>query len=56
VQEILLAQGARVVDGPTVTGAYVLEVPDANQAQTLSALKAYPVVQLAEPLTPRRAP
>ena len=56
VQEILQAQGARVVDGPTVTGAYVLEVPDANQAQTLSALKAYPVVQLAEPLTPRRAP
>ncbi|KQV80879.1 hypothetical protein ASD15_13365 [Massilia sp. Root351] len=56
VQQILQAQGARVVDGPTVTGAYVLEVPDAQQAQTLSALRGYPAVQLAEPLNPRRAP
>lgn len=56
VQQILQTQGARVVDGPTVTGAYVLDVPDANQAQALTALKAYPVVQLAEPLSARRAP
>lgn len=56
VQQILQTQGARVVDGPTVTGAYVLDVPDAKQAQALTALKAYPVVQLAEPLSARRAP
>jgi hypothetical protein len=56
VQQILQAQGARVVDGPTVTGAYVLDVPDANQAQALAALKALPEVQLAEPLNARRAP
>jgi hypothetical protein len=56
VQQILQAQGARVVDGPTVTGAYVLDVPDANQAQALAALKAHPEVQLAEPLNARRAP
>lgn len=56
VQQILQAQGARVVDGPTVTGAYVLEVPDANQARALAALKARPEVQLAEPLNAGRAP
>lgn len=56
VQQILQAHGARVVDGPTVTGAYVLDVPDAAEAQVLAALKTYPVVQLAEPLNARRAP
>ncbi|KQX01755.1 hypothetical protein ASC94_03915 [Massilia sp. Root418] len=56
VQQMLQAQGARVVDGPTVTGAYVLDVPDAAEAQVLAALKAYPLVQLAEPLNARRAP
>lgn len=56
VQDILQAQGARVVDGPTVTGAYVLEVPEASQDRVLSALKTYPLVQLAEPLNARRAP
>lgn len=56
VQGILQANGARMVDGPTVTGAYVLDVPDASQASVLAALKADPVVQLAEPLGARRAP
>lgn len=56
VQNILQANGARMVDGPTVTGAFVLDVPDASQARVLAALKADPVVQLAEPLVARRAP
>ncbi|CAN7298807.1 zf-HC2 domain-containing protein [Pseudoduganella sp. LjRoot289] len=56
VQAVLQAHGARVVDGPTVTGAYVLDVPDASQPRVLAALKADPLVQLAEPLGARRAP
>jgi hypothetical protein len=56
VQGILQANGARMVDGPTVTGAYVLDVPDAGQDRVLAALKADPLVQLAEPLGARRTP
>ena len=46
-----LAQaGARLVDGPTVTDAYLLEVPAARQAAALAALRAQPSVVLAESL------
>ncbi|MES2264007.1 MAG: zf-HC2 domain-containing protein [Pseudomonadota bacterium] len=50
VQRIMHASGARIVDGPTVTGAYLLDVPDARQAQALASLRAESAVQLAEPL------
>ncbi|ATQ76939.1 hypothetical protein CR152_22295 [Massilia violaceinigra] len=56
VQRILHASGARVVDGPTVTGAFVLGAPQERQAGALAALRADPAVQLAEALTPRSAP
>ncbi|NHZ81696.1 hypothetical protein F2P44_20790 [Massilia sp. CCM 8695] len=56
VQRILQASGARVVDGPTVTGAFVLGAPPERQAGALAALRAEPAVQLAEALTPRSAP
>ena len=50
LRRILQAQGARVVDGPTVTDAYLLSVPAANRDRALQALHAEPAVKLAEPL------
>lgn len=50
MQRLMQANGARMIDGPTVTGAYVLEVDGARQAQVAAAFKADPAVLLAEPL------
>jgi len=50
LRHILQAQGARVVDGPTVTDAYLLHVPPATRERALAALHAEPAVQLAEAL------
>ena len=44
------AAGARIADGPTAAGAYVLALPSAQSAQALRALRAEPIVTLAEPL------
>ncbi|WP_082579916.1 zf-HC2 domain-containing protein [Pelomonas sp. Root1444] len=48
LRELLQAEGASVVAGPTETGAWLLRV----QAQGLAALRASPLVALAEPLQP----
>jgi anti-sigma factor RsiW len=48
LRALLQAQGARVVAGPTETGAWLLRV----DARGLAALRAAPIVQLAEPLQP----
>jgi anti-sigma-K factor RskA len=48
--------GGRVVDGPTSTNAYVLEVPVARSWGALARLRAEPKVRLAEPLGPRPGP
>jgi hypothetical protein len=56
LRRILQANDARVVDGPTVTDAYVLAVPAPHAAAALARLRAEPSVQLAEPLTPARQP
>ena len=48
VRELLQAQGAGVVAGPTETGAWLLRV----DARGLAALRTAPIVQLAEPLQP----
>ena len=52
LRRLAQATGARIVDGPTVTGAYVLRVDEAHQAQVAAAFKADPAVLLAEPLAP----
>jgi len=44
----LQAQDARIVGGPTVTGAWLLAVPPATRDQALQALRADPSVKLAE--------
>lgn len=51
VQRLLQAHSAQIIGGPTVTGAYMLEVEQSRQAQLLSALRADPAVELAESLT-----
>jgi hypothetical protein len=50
LRRILQTQGARVVDGPTVTDAYLLHVPAASRDRALEALRVEPAVKLAEPL------
>jgi hypothetical protein len=47
---ILSAQNARLVDGPTAAGAYVLHVEDADAAAAIQALRQSQQVVLAEPL------
>jgi hypothetical protein len=47
---ILSAQGARVVDGPTAAGAYVLHIDGADPAGAIQALRQSQQVVLAEPL------
>lgn len=42
--------GARVVDGPTSSGGYVLAVPDGTVSAALARLRADSAVVLAEPL------
>ena len=50
MRRILQASGARVVDGPTATDAYLLAVPAAQAAPALARLRAERAVTLAQPL------
>jgi anti-sigma factor RsiW len=56
LRRILQAAEARVVDGPTVTDAYVLAVPQSRQAFALGRLRAEPAVILAQPLGTESGP
>ena len=56
LRRLLQAQDARIVDGPTVTGAYVLSIPAEGRPQALHALRANAAVKLAEPLDAGVAP
>jgi len=56
LRRILQAQDARIVDGPTVTGAYVLSIPAIARPQALQALRANAAIKLAEPLDNGAAP
>jgi hypothetical protein len=53
LRRILHASGARVVDGPTVTDAYLLKIEAGQQARALRLLRAEPAVVLAESLEGR---
>ena len=50
IRRALQDAGARLVDGPTVTDAYLLNVPAERQAAALAGLRATPTVVLAESL------
>jgi anti-sigma-K factor RskA len=53
MQRIVIHAGARIVDGPTVTNAFVLEVPAAQSERAMVALRGEPMVRFAEPLGAR---
>lgn len=55
-RHILQESGARIVDGPTATNAYVLHVPSTRQTQVIHALRSNAAVTLAEPLDSRGDP
>ena len=42
--------GARLVDGPTASGAYIVQVPAARRTEALEGLRGLPQVILAEPV------
>jgi hypothetical protein len=47
---ILSSNSARLVDGPTVTGAYLLSVPPKRRAQALAQLQLESAVSMAVPI------
>jgi hypothetical protein len=51
LRRIVRASGARIVDGPTVTDAYVVGIDGDQVAPVLARLRAEPAVLLAEPLS-----
>jgi len=50
LRTLITQSGARVVDGPTETGAYMLLVPATQRETVLSRLRAQPAVTLAQPI------
>jgi anti-sigma factor RsiW len=52
LRRLLLGVGARIVDGPSSTEVYVLEIPAERAVEALRALRAEPLVRLAERLGP----
>jgi hypothetical protein len=50
LRRLLQASGARLVDGPTASDAYVLRVAAGQRETVLAALRASPEVALAQPL------
>jgi hypothetical protein len=50
LRRTLTASGARLVDGPTAGGAYVIAVPPAQRNAVLGMLQSRPDVVLAQPL------
>jgi hypothetical protein len=56
IRRILQAGGARVVDGPTVTDAYVLALPPSQARAALARMRMESAVTLAQPLTDGQRP
>lgn len=52
VRQLLRASQARIIDGPSDAGAYVLAVPAARAASVRDALRAAPGVTMVERLDP----
>jgi len=50
LRELMKAVGARLVDGPTSTGGYVLHVPEERLLESTEMMRADPRIVLAEPL------
>jgi anti-sigma factor RsiW len=56
LRDALTDSGARLVDGPTASGAYVVQVADADRSAALDELRKLPQVILAEPIDAGGAP
>lgn len=56
LRDALTKAGARIVDGPTASGAYVVRIAPASRAQALDGLRATPQIVLAEPIDPGSRP
>ena len=52
----LTKAGARVVDGPTATGAYIVRIAPDSRGRAIDGLRATPQVVLAEPIDPGSQP
>ncbi|MFZ6676159.1 hypothetical protein [Undibacterium sp. Xuan67W] len=50
VQRIMSINDARIIDGPTVTNAYVLNVPEEKLISSVKELRAEPAIELVESL------
>lgn len=55
LRALVTGAGARIVDGPNATGAYVLAVPADRLTAALATLRAAPDVRLVQSLGPERA-
>jgi hypothetical protein len=53
IRRLLQSAGARIVDGPTATSAFVLEVPAGHSSAAVEKLRAEQKVLFAEPLGAR---
>ena len=53
LRRVVLGVGARIVDGPSSTDVFMLEIPAERTDRALEALRAEPGVRLAERLGPR---
>jgi hypothetical protein len=56
MRAVLDGAGARIIDGPTVTGAYVLKTQGGGQQLALARLRKSPAVTMAEPLATETSP
>lgn len=50
LRAVVAQSGARLIDGPTAAGAYVLSVAPGERARALARLRAQAMVSLAEPI------
>jgi anti-sigma factor RsiW len=50
LRRVVIGAGARIVDGPTSTHAFIVEVPPAGAPDALRRLRAEPAVRFAESL------
>jgi len=53
LRRVITGAGARIVDGPTATHAFVLEVPAPQSGEAVQKLRAERMVRFAEPLGAR---
>jgi hypothetical protein len=56
MRALLARAGARLVDGPTATGGYVLHVSPGGREAAIRTLRAAPEVALAQPIDPGPQP